>query len=393
MNHYHYTGAQDQGSPIAGWLMADDRDEAIRTLRSRGIKPYSVQKGPGYIPLKVPVSELLVALRELSSLRRSGMALDESLDSVLDTTEHPVLHGAWSKVSDMVRGGMTLSDAMAAVPDAFPRYAVPLVKLGEANGELTEAVSIVADRLEEESQLQGEVKSAMAYPLFLLVVSASVLLFLFMVVIPKFGAMVSGDGAIGSMGVLLSISSFLRNYFWLWGGLLFVGACSGLYGWRTGKIQSHLFTFVYRIPGVRDVMMSWEIVQFCGGVSRLLPGGVSLLDALRLSSESLSREETKQILAKIIDQVRQGGSLGSALKEQDYFPKLMVKMVAVGEKSSSLAMSMGEVAKLYERRMRENIRKVLNLLEPTVIVTMGLVIGGIMVSLLSAIITMNDIPI
>ncbi len=395
MRHFHYSGRLGHGGVIKGWLMATDRDDALGQLRNRNIYPYTVSVGPGYIPLKVSVSELLVTLRELASLRRSGMAIDQAVQAVIDTTEQYTLRQSWIQVAQMVRSGMPLSDAFGAVPDSFPRYAVPLVRLGEANGELAEAISIVADRLEEESRLQSEVRTALTYPVFLLVICIAVLLFLFTVVVPKFGVMVASGagGSAGSMALLLAISSFLREYFWLWMGGLGAVSAVAVYFWKTGQIQAAVWGILQSLPGVRGIVEAWVVVQFSSSMARLLPGGVGVLDALNLSGEALGRDEIRIRLKAAGDRVRQGGSLGFALAEEEVFPKLVIQMISVGEKSAHLATTMKEVSGLYERRMRDGIQRLLALLEPAVIVTMGVAVGGIMVSLLSAIVTMNDIPI
>ena len=395
MKHFHYSGRHGQGTSVKGWVLALDRDDALSQLRSRDVHPYTVNVGPGHIPLRVPVSELLVTLRELASLRRSGMAIDQSVQAVIDTTEHKLLRQSWGEVAQMLRSGMSLSDAFAAVPDSFPRYAVPLVRLGEANGELAEAITIIADRLDEESVLQSEVRSALTYPVFLLVISSAVLLFLFTVVIPKFGSMVTNGSSEpeGSMAFLLAISSFLREYAWFWMGGLVCGLGAVVYFWKTGQIQELLWNILQQLPGIRRVVEAWVIVQFCSSMSRLLPGGVGVLDALNLSGEALGREEVRVRLKASADRVRQGDTLGSALANEQVFPKLVIQMISVGEKSAHLSTSMKEIAALYERRMRDGIQRVLALLEPLVIVGMGVAVGGIMVSLLSAIVTMNDIPI
>ena len=161
MKHYHYTGNGDQGAQLQGWLMAASREDAIAQLRSRGVHPYVVKSGPGHVPLKVDEDELLVSLQELASLRRSGMAIDEAVAAVVDTAESKPLVRAWQQVHQMVRAGSSLSDGFASVPNAFPGYSVPLIKLGEANGELAEAIALVANRFEEESTLRSEVRAAL----------------------------------------------------------------------------------------------------------------------------------------------------------------------------------------------------------------------------------------
>jgi general secretion pathway protein F len=392
MKHFHYSGRQGQGTLIKGWVMADDRDDALEQLRGREIHPYTVAPGPGHIALKAPISELLVTLRELGSLRRSGMAIDQSVQAVIDTTEHKELALAWRQVAEMIHSGMSLSDAFAALPEFFPRYAVPLIRLGEANGQIAAAITLTADRLDEESRLAGEVRSALTYPVFLMVICVGVLLFLFTVIIPKFGGMVEAESG-GSMAVLLGISGFLLDYLWLWMGGLVAAVAVFFYYWRSGELQAGLWRGMQKLPLIRDILQAWEVVQFCSSMARLLPGGVSVLDALNLSGESLGREEIRRSIRHCGDQVRQGESLGNALANSEIFPKLVVQMISVGEKSAHLATSMEEISALYERRMRDGIQRGLALLEPAVIVVMGVAVGGIMVSLLSAIVTMNDIPI
>lgn len=395
MKHFHYSGNGSQGVQLQGWLMAESRDDAIAQLRNRGVHPYAVKSGPGHIPLKVDEDELLVSMRELASLRRSGMAIDEAVMAVVETSESKPMVRAWRQVYQMVRAGSSLSDAFASVPDAFPGYSVPLIKLGEANGELAEAVSLVANRLDEESALKSEIRAALTYPAFLVVVSFAVVLFLFVSVVPQFGAIVadSPEELGGSMRVLLGISAVLLEYGWLWTtlGIFLIAGC--FYLWQQGRIQSVTWNTLRILPGIKSTVEAWEVIQFCNSMAHLLEGRVSVLDAVQLSAESLSNEHLQSNLSKACDMIRQGESLGNALSTIDIFPKLVVQMVAVGEKSAHLAEAMEEIARLYTRRMRENIRRTLSVLEPAVIAFMGIVVGGIIISLLTAIISVNDIPL
>ena len=395
MKYFHYTGRRGNGLTVQGWLLAENRDDALSTLRGWQVQPLLVKPGPGHIPLRVPEEELLATLRELASLRGSGMPLDQAVDAVVHSTEHRGLLRAWRQVSQMLRSGLSLSDAMASAPDAFPRYAVPLVRVGEANGELRSALVSVAERLEEEMNLSAEIKTALTYPAFLLVISAAVLIFLFLVVIPKFGSMIGdmGQGAPTAIGALVSVADVMREYLWLWGGGLIVLILWGAQAWRSGGLQAWLWSWMQRMPGVRGVLQAWEIVQFCGSMRRLLPEGVGILEAVQLSSETLGRDDMLRRLQAAADRMRQGESLAAALESQQAFPPLVTQMIAVGEEAASLPDAMREITRLYERRMREGIRRFLSLLEPMVIVTMGMLVGGIMVALLSAIMSMNDLPI
>ncbi len=392
MNYYHYAGHRSNGLSIQGWLLAEDRDAAVAILRERQVDPLYVKQAASQIPLKVPMEELLASLRELASLRGSGMALDKSIEAVANTIEHKLLKQAWNQALQSIRSGLTLSEALASAPYAFPRYAVPMVKLGEANGELKSVLHSVADRLEEELSLSNEIKSALTYPVFLLVISVLVLLFLFLVIIPKFGAM-AGANSSGAMYALVSLANLLKSTFWLWGSLSAIALVSLVYYAKQGTLQMLLWKILQNTPGIKKLLEAWEVVQFSGGMRRLLTQKVAILEALTLSTETLGREEIKRQLKLAEGSMRRGKSLAQSLEEHKAFPAMVIQMIAVGESAASLPESLEEICKLYERRLREGIRRILSLLEPAVIVTLGIVVGGIMVVLLSGIMSMNDLPI
>ena len=395
MLYFHYTGRRDNGLNIRGWLMAEDRDAAVDELRKRQIQPMQVRQASGQISTKAPLEEVLTSFRELASLRSSGMALDQAVDSVAKTAEHKLLKQAFLEVAQSIRSGLSLSDALASVPQVFPRYSVPMVRLGEANGELRAVLNSVADRMEEELQLHNEVKSALTYPAFLIVISVSVLLFLFLVVIPKFGAMVGdmGDGGSSSIVALVAVADWLKEYLWLWVGGFSVGIVYLVHLHRQGILQEKLWAILQRIPGIKGLIDAWEIVQFSSSMRRLLSQGVGILEALQLTAETLARQEISQKLYEASSAMRRGETLAKAMADQQLFTPLVLQMVSVGEQASSLPESLEETGKLYQRRLREGIRRALSLLEPAVIVALGIMVGGIMVTLLSGIMSMNDLPI
>ena len=161
---------------------------------------------------------------------------------------------------------------------------------------------------------------------------------------------------------------------------------------RQGRLQEHLWRILQRVPGVKGLLEAWEIVQFCGSMRRLLPQGVAILEALQLSAETLARDDVRRRLALAVGSMRRGETLAASLIKQKLFTRLVQQMIAVGETSANLPESMAEISKLYERRLKEGIRRILALLEPAVIVTLGLMVGGIMVLLMSGIMSMDDLP-
>ncbi len=393
MIYFHYKGRRDNGLSVKGWVLAEDRDDALKQLANRGIQTYTVQPGRGNIALTVPIRELLASLHELASLRNSGMPLERAITMIADSLENGHTQASWKELSSMVRSGMSLSEAMLSLPDTFPRFVAHLVKIGEANGQLGSALSSAADRLDEELKLRTEVRTALTYPAFLISISIIVILFLFLTVIPNFATMVGDMGGHPSVSlqILIAISFWLREYFWLW-TLSIIGLGFLL---RTLQKQGKLslWRVIQKISGIRQLVSAWETVQFCGSMQRLLKQGVKLLEAIHLSAEALGRDEVRAGLKLVCKSVQQGGTLGAALREHNLFTPLAQRMIETGEAAANLPDSMAEIARLYQRTLQEGMRRILALLEPMVIASMGLIVGGIMVSLMSAIMSLNDLPL
>jgi general secretion pathway protein F len=393
MIYYHYKGRRDNGLSVKGWVLAEDRDDALKQLSNRGVQPFTVQPGQGNIRLTVPITELLASLHELASLRNSGMQLERAISMIAESLENGSTQASWKELGSMVRSGMSLSEAMLSLPDTFPRFVAHLVKIGEANGQLGAALSSAADRLDEELKLRTEVRTALTYPAFLIVISVVVVLFLFLTVIPNFATMVGDMGARSStsLRILIAISFWLRDYAWFW-----VSASIGL-GLllntlhKQGKLSA--WRVIQKIASIRQLVLAWETVQFCGSMQRLLKQGVKLLEAVHLSAEALGRDEVRDSLKLVCKSIQQGGTLGAALREHNLFTPLAQRMIETGEAAANLPDSMTEIARLYQRTLQEGMRRILSLLEPMVIAGMGLLVGGIMVSLMSAIMSINDLPI
>ncbi len=393
MKYYHYKGVRNNGLTVKGWVLAEDRPEALKQLSERGIKPFTVQAGQGNIALTVPIRDLLASLHELSSLRNSGMPLERAIAMIAESLENGHIQASWKELGNMVRSGMSLSEAMLSLPDTFPRFVAHLVKIGEANGQLSSALNSAAERLDEELKLRTEVRTALTYPAFLIVISIVVVLFLFLMVIPNFAAMVGDMGARSSMSlqVLIAISFWLRDYIWFWttGSIALGFLIRSLQ--KQGKFP--IWGLIQKISGIKQLVLAWETVQFCGSMQRLLKQGVKLLEAVNLSAEALGRDEVRDKLILVSKTIQQGGTLGAALREQNLFTPLAQRMIETGEAAANLPDSMAEIARLYQRTLQEGMRRALSLLEPMVIAVMGFLVGGIMVSLMSAIMSINDLPL
>ncbi|WP_318479440.1 type II secretion system F family protein [Photobacterium leiognathi] len=394
MSFFQYIGRNSHGDTVEGWVAADTKDQAQNKLNQKRIQPLVIRAGISRIPVKVNREALLTSLRELASLRRSGMGLDKAVASIAALTEDPALKDGWQKVYEFLHNGFSFSEAVENLPFIFPRYVPSMVRLGEANGDLPNALLSIAQRIDKEMELVGEIKSALTYPAFLIVFSISILLFLFSYVLPNFESMVdSSNGQASALASLLAIARFVNdNMIWILGGLITsIGLL--IWGMKEGKVQSGFYRLAAQLPFTRDVIAYWDIIEFSSSMSRLLGAGVDLLEGALLSAEGLSQERLRYRLLDAINSIKQGESFSQALQQKQVFPNLVIQMIAVGESGATLPDSFNEIAHLYERRMKNALKRAITLLEPSVIVVMGGLIGSIMIVLISGIISVNDIAI
>ncbi|MBC7002117.1 type II secretion system F family protein [Photobacterium sp. BZF1] len=394
MSFFQYIGRNAHGDTVEGWVAADEQSIAREKLEQKRIQPLVIRKGIKQIPLKVDRESLLTSLRELASLRKSGMGLDKAVEAIAELSEDKQLKQAWKKVYEFLHNGFSLSEAMESLPFVFPRYVPSMVRLGEANGDLPQALYSIAERVEKEAELMGEIKSALTYPAFLICFSIAILLFLFSFVLPNFESMVeSGNGQGSALASLLTVADFFnRNISWILPGL-FISFGMIVWGFHEGKLQSVFYRIAAKLPFTRDVIAYWDIIEFSSSMSRLLGAGVDLLEGALLSAEGLSQEKVRRRLADTVKGIKQGESFSDSLRQKEVFPNLVIQMIAVGESGATLPESFQEISTLYERRMKNALKRAITLLEPSVIVVMGGLIGSIMIVLISGIISVNDIAI
>ena len=394
MKFYQYIGRNQSGSTVEGWLSAESEPKAKERLQSKKIQPLVIRKGVRRIPLKIDRESLLTSMRELASLRKSGMGLDKAVQAIADLSEEKVLKHAWEQVYEMLHSGFSLSEAVDGLPFVFPRYVPSMIRLGEANGNLPDALYNIAERIEKEAELTGEIRSALTYPAFLIVFSVVILMFLFSFVLPNFESMVDSSNSEGSaLASLLSVAAFFNQ------NILYISIAAifsiGLFIWsfQQGLIQDRLYKLATKLPVTRSIIMYWDIIEFSTSMSRLLTAGVDLLEGARLSADGLSQDHLRRRLADTIKGIKRGESFANSLREKQVFPHLVIQMIAVGETGATLPESFREIAVLYERRLKNSLQRAITLLEPSVIVVMGGLIGSIMVILISGIISVNDISI
>ncbi len=408
MAGYSYKVADTSGKIIKGTLKAEDETGAVRILQKQGYIPIRIQlmeDGPGAAESRltrwlsslldrVSSKDVMVFTQDLAVLLGAGLPLDRALSILIDVAEKDRVKGIIDDVLKLVQGGAYLSDAMAKHPEAFSDFYINMVKAGEIGGVLPDVLNRLGLSLESSQELRDFIISAMIYPLFLVLVGGASLVVLLTFVIPKFSVIFSDMGTAlpFSTKVLLTLSTGLKNWWWLIP--MVIAAVLFLYDRysRTPNGRLRLDRLKLRLPLMGDLITKVETVRFARTLGVLLKSGVSILMALELVRATIANKVIADAMKHVHARVKEGDRLSKSLEEAGILPALGLQMIIVGEESGRLEEMLSQVAGSYEKSVKETVKRLTALLEPVMILFMGLVVGFVVISMLMGIFSMNDIP-
>lgn len=399
---YRYRAASTDGDVHTGTVRARASPEAVAWVQRRGwiplqVEPERAERAPRRtrsLPWRGGQRRAVERLvQELAQLLEAGLPLDRALALVGRLAESPQAAALAAELGDRVRDGAALSAAMAAQPEPFDGIALGMVRAGESAGALAPALAALADHRRRVRELGEQVTSALLYPAILLVVSAGSLIALLVFVIPRFEAMFADlGGALPlSTRVVLGAGQWLRESGWLLGGGIAAGwgALRALGATTAGRLT--LDRWALRAPVVGGLVLRREAARFSRTLAVLLRGGVPLLEALASARGVVANRWLHRKLADVEERVRAGERLAAALGSVPALPALLPQLATVGEESGRLAGSLEQVAELLEARARTASARLLTVLEPVLIVGMGGLIAAIILSILVAMLGVNDL--
>jgi general secretion pathway protein F len=393
---FGYRATTMNGAIMEGVIEASDEKEAVEKIKNTGVIPLRVAASGRGVRKKIfrrsARGDLLTFTTELSSLLSAGLPLDRCLNILSEISEQREIKEIVRGVLKSIREGSSFSDSLAKHQGTFPRLYVNMIRAGEAGGVLDVVLEKLNEFLESSKELKDHVFSSMIYPAILLVTGGLSIAFLVTFVLPKFSVIFKEIGKTLPLQtqILLDISNALKSYWWAAllvlsaGWLLFrnyIRSEGGRYKWDVIKL---------RMMG--DVVRKLETARFCRTLGTLLKSGVPLLHALNNAKDVISN----RVIATAIDAVskgaKEGKGIASPLSQAKVFPSLALSMIKVGEETGQLDAMLLKVATTYEKGMKTSIKRFVSLLEPVMILGMGLIIGFIVVSMLMAIFTITELP-
>jgi general secretion pathway protein F len=404
---FAYRAADRTGRTVDGVMEAYDSQAVVERLHREQYFPLRVEaadtrgslarlRGSLAAPSRVPARDLLTFTQQLATLLEAGLPLERALTILTELAASPRLRAVVHDVAQSVRGGSTLADAVAKHhPRPFSRLYVNTVRAGEKGGVLETALRRLADHLEATREMREAVTSALIYPALLAAVGVGAVVFLLTFVLPRFATVFADLGQEMPLPtrILLAVSDGLVAYWWV----LALAALGLALAWqmvtRSEAGRLAVDGTLLRLPVAGDLLRKVEAGRAVRTLGTLLSAGVPLLTALGVARESAGNRVLAAALGTIQDGVKRGDGLARPMTETGAFPPLALHMVRVGEETGRIEEMLGRVATTYESEIRVAVRRLVSLLEPAIIIVLGVVVLGIVLAILLAILSVNELPL
>lgn len=413
MPEFSYRAASAEGQLQSGRLEASSREAALHQLQSRGLTPVQLNAGVGSHVAAASArkperkaaasrrrargtpnqSDVHVFTSEMAVMLRAGLSLDRALRILIEMIDKPTFGTVIEDIYQAVKGGKGLSQALAPHQALFGDFYINMVRSGEIGGQLAEVLSRLTEHLERVKVLRESVVSALIYPAILVVVAAISVFLMLGFVVPQFQSLFDdlGEALPLPTRIVVSAGNFVADWFWL----IAIGvaalvwltrrwlATPGGRGWLDSRLLS--------LPVFGDVLRKYELTRFARSMGTLLGNDVPIVTAIHIATATMSNHSLREAMAGVAPALKQGVRLADALAGAGLFSPLGLNMVRLGEETGRLDEMLLELARVHDAEVQAGIKRALTLVEPALILTLGVVIAGIIVSILMGIMSANEL--
>lgn len=401
MSRFTFTAQTADHQVVQGHIEALSRDAAVNMVIKQGYRPISVTKAAKKIELlsflkpRVKSSDLVIFTRQLSTMVSAGVPLLRALNTLTEQTENPTFKETLVDITKDIQSGTSLGDSFGKHPRVFSDIYVNMVRAGEAGGILDDILKRLAVQQEKNDSIKKKVKSAMTYPIILLVITVGAFFGLMLFVIPSIGEILLDLGGPDAelpmiTQVMLSISDFMVSRWYILLGVGLVGVFGGRTYLRTPRGKKQLHYLIIHVPVLGTVIKKVAIARFARTFSSLIGAGVNMLETLRVTGNSVGNEAFKDEINKGAAAVTAGQQLSAALAKSSLFPGIVPQMLAVGEETGKTADILLKIADFYEEEVDTTIASISSIIEPVMIVFMGGMVGLVAVSVMGPIASLSQ---
>jgi type IV pilus assembly protein PilC len=399
MATYTYEALDKGGKPIRGTIDAETEETVLERLRSMGYYPTRVSRTRGkgtktdlgsipglrWLFGRIKLKHLSTFTRQLATLIEAGLPLLRSLAILEDQTESGSLKLIIKQLSSGIENGGTLSEGLKQHPKVFNKLYINMVRAGEIGGVLEATLNKIADFLEKQRELRSKIKSAMMYPTMIVVMTVCIVSFILIAIIPRFEKIFGELGATlpGPTLILIAASKTLTDPIRL---SITIGILIGIvvgykYAYKTSEGRYYIDSIKLKLPVFGQLVNKIAIARFASTLSTLINSGVPILQALEIVRDSSGNEVIARAMKQVYDSIREGETIHVPLSRFPVFPPIVVHMIAVGEETGALDAMLTKVAETYDREVDDTVKGLTSLIEPLLIVMLGVIVGFIVVAL------------
>ncbi len=401
MPTFTYTARTRDGKKRKGAMSAESRQALVQALRAKGLTPDDIKEkaiaagGAARRGRRVKQTEILIFTRQLATIVNAGLPLLQGLDILTDQTSDPGFGIILRTIAQDVEAGETFSESLAKHSRAFPPLFTSMVRAGEASGDLDGVLMRLADYLEATAELKRKIKSAMTYPVvalgFILLIASGLIIW----VVPQFAEIfASFDAKLPApTQILINISDFMGSIINL--GIMTGAVIATVFAVRayaaTEAGRYNLDSLKLRAPVFGKILRKVAIARFTGTLSTLTRSGVAILGALEIVEKTAGNEVFSKAIREAADSVRGGETLAEPLARSGEFPSMVTRMIAIGEKTGALETMLQKICDFYDSEVKAAVEGLTSLIEPLLIVLMGIIVGGIVIALFLPILQLSSL--
>lgn len=390
---FNYQARTKEGKVETGTIEAHSKDDAVLLLQKYNIFVTSLEEEitkESFLKnirfeKKVSRKELAVFFRQLSVMLQSRVPVVQSLSSLVLQARNTNFKKAIAEIATMVEEGKSLSDSMVAYPKIFDSFYISLIKSGEVSGNISGVLNYISENLEREDDIISQVRQASVYPVLVIIVMFIVIGIIVSQVVPRIRDLIVETNVAPSLFTKFTLGFYqlVENYWWAFLAVLAFIIVSAIFYFRTKEGKYNFDRLSLKIPFMGDILKKVFLTRFCSNISTLVVAGVSINKALKITEDTVNNIVYKEIVIEIGKQVSEGEKISSVMmKYPDYFPAFVVQMIKVGEETGKLDKTLMEIVIFYQKEIKRAIDLFSSLLEPTMIVILGIVVGFIAISVI-----------
>lgn len=386
---FAYKAKSKEGKVIKGKLESNNKKSAVRELSQMNLIVFEVEPINSLLNKEITIGkplkqrDFVIFLRQFATMIESGILIVNTIDLLAEQTESDALKDALIIISEEVKEGRSLSEAMSDYPELFPNLLVQMIRTGEVGGNLQEVLDRMATYYEKQYNLRQKISTALTYPLVVSTFAILITIFLLLFIVPVFGDMYAkmGEDLPFLTRLVLGLSDFIRDFWWLF-AILILFLVYGYRQMRKKKEGNYYLDYIsLKIPIIGNFIQKAVLARMTQTLSSLLNSSVPILQAIDVTGDVVGNQVVKNVLEEARQSVEKGESLAKPMEKSWVFPPLIIQMIRVGEESGALDEMLMKVAQIYDQDVNEASDKLQSLIEPVLIVFLAIVVGLIVLSI------------